>query len=96
MLQLANGRPEVRRIVLFGSFARGDGGPSSDVDLLIVISKSTLSFLDGIASYMPSHFPVGVGVFPYTEEELQQMLDQKNFFVIGALETGTEVFKRFD
>ena len=29
-------RPE--RIILFGSHARGDGGPDSDVDLLVVVS----------------------------------------------------------
>ncbi len=30
-------RPE--RIILFGSHARGDAGPDSDVDLLVVMSR---------------------------------------------------------
>lgn len=30
-----------RRVALFGSFARGEAGPDSDVDLLIEFSKPT-------------------------------------------------------
>jgi len=30
-----------RRVALFGSFARGDAGPDSDVDLLVEFSRPT-------------------------------------------------------
>ena len=30
-----------RRIILFGSFARGDAGPDSDIDLLVIVDDDT-------------------------------------------------------
>jgi predicted nucleotidyltransferase len=54
------------RVILFGSVARGDDGPDSDIDLVVVLDKvegrrhevavSILSRLRGL--------PVGVDVFP--------------------------------
>ena len=79
-------------MILFGSFARGESVPGSDVDLLIILRDSTLSLLERIPRYMPTHFPVAVDVFPYTEDELQEMINQGNFFVRKALEEGKELF----
>jgi len=33
-------RPELRRVGYFGSYARGDWGPGSDLDVIIVVSAS--------------------------------------------------------
>jgi predicted nucleotidyltransferase len=33
--------PRLRRLVLFGSYARGEAGPDSDVDVLVVIDLLT-------------------------------------------------------
>ncbi len=30
-----------RRVILFGSFARGEAGPDSDIDLLVVVDDDT-------------------------------------------------------
>ena len=38
--------PEVEKIVLFGSFARGDWAPDSDVDLLVMVSATESSTLE--------------------------------------------------
>ncbi len=91
---LAARHPELERAVVFGSFARGDAVPSSDVDLLLVLDRSELSFLHRIPIYMPSRFPVGVDVFPYTRGELEDMLAEGNGFVASALEEGTELYRR--
>jgi predicted nucleotidyltransferase len=89
--ELEKRSPEIKRIILFGSFARGECVPGSDIDLLIVLRESNIPFLERIPKYMPSHFPVGVDVFPYTEGELREMLNSGNFFVKRALEEGIEV-----
>ena len=91
---LARQRPEVQRVILFGSMARGDAVPGSDVDLLVVLSESDRSFLDRIASYRLSGVPIGVDVFPYTEDELAQMLGEDNGFARQALAEGTVLFDR--
>jgi len=86
--QLKKKHPEIERIILFGSLVRDDCVPGSDVDLLIVLSKSDKPFLERITEYMPSKFPVGVDVFPYTRQELKTMIEEGNFFIKAALEQG--------
>lgn len=34
-------RPEVRSVVLFGSRARGDASPDSDIDVMVVVSEES-------------------------------------------------------
>ena len=38
--RLREAMPEVLRVLLFGSLTRGDAGPRSDADLLVVVSHS--------------------------------------------------------
>lgn len=94
--RLAEDRPEVQRIILFGSMARGDAVPGSDVDLLLVLSASDRPFLNRIPLYLPAGIPVGVDVFPYTEEELRRMLAQGNWLVSKAIREGVVLFERRD
>lgn len=91
---LALRRPEVLRIILFGSMARGDAVPGSDVDLLIVLTESDRPFLERISQYRPTGIPIGVDVFPYTDQELTKMLEEDNGFIKQALEDGTTLFDR--
>ena len=85
--------PEVGKVILFGSLARGEGVPGSDIDLLIILRESTSTpILERIPKYMPLCFPVGVDVFAYTEQELEEMKRQGNPFVRKVLEEGIEVF----
>ncbi|MBI4288151.1 MAG: nucleotidyltransferase domain-containing protein [Chloroflexi bacterium] len=92
--KMARQFPEIERILVFGSVARGQAVPGSDVDLLIVLKESSERPLDRIPRYIPSRFPVGVDVFPYTRQELDEMVGQNNFFVKRALKEGVELFRR--
>lgn len=38
--EMARQRPELRRVGYFGSYARGDWGPGSDLDVVVVIASS--------------------------------------------------------
>src|SRR2546428_4115805 len=75
---LTSKHPEIIRIILFGSVARGDAVPGSDVDILIVLSSSEKAFLGRMLDYVPDHFPVGAEVFPYTQAEFEKMLSEGN------------------
>ncbi len=86
--------PEVERVLLFGSFVRSECVPGSDIDLLVILSESEESFLERIPRFLPSRFPVGVDVFPYTAEEVEKMMREGNFFIRRALEEGVEVFRK--
>ena len=89
--ELEEGHPEIKKVILFGSFVRGESVPGSDIDLLIILRESKYPFLERIPPYLPSKFPVGVDVFPYTEEEIEKMKAEGNFFIKKALEEGKEV-----
>lgn len=84
-------RPEVERVIVFGSFVRGESVPGSDIDILLVLTESNVPFLERIPKYMPSQFPVGIDIFPYTNEEIERMISQGNFFLKRALAEGVEI-----
>ena len=70
--------PEVERVGLFGSYATDTYGPASDVDLLIILRKSSKRFPDRIPDYIPDNLSVDCDVFPYTQEEIEHMTNQQN------------------
>jgi predicted nucleotidyltransferase len=78
-----------RRIVLFGSHARGDARPDSDLDLLIV-EDSELPRHKRSARY----YHALAGVFPakdilvYTPAEVEEWSEVPNAFVTEALREG--------
>ena len=92
--ELSQNCPEIERISLFGSFARDEAVPGSDVDILIVLTDSNVPFKDRMTKYMPSSFPVGVEVFPYTRSEIETMLSQGNFFLKSAERDSILLFTR--
>ncbi len=69
---LVRSRPEVLQVILFGSVAEGRALPSSDVDILIIISKVNTHFLNRPLVYYEYFRNVGLGtdIFVYTEAEL--------------------------
>lgn len=83
-------RPEVRRVIWFGSRVSGRPTPGSDVDLCIVLSGSDRPVRDRIPEYLPGAFPVGLDLFPYTEEELAR-LEQSSPGWYEAIQRGREV-----
>lgn len=91
--------PEVERILLFGSRARGDAGPHSDLDLLIV-RRTGERFLARIgAAYQclanaAVHLGVDVDVLVYTPEEYQRMLDEGNPLVTRAQREGKVLYEK--
>ena len=86
--------PEIEEIHLFGSLARDEAVPGSDVDILVVLADSDLPFRDRIEKYMPSSFPVGIDILPYTRSEMALMLDQGNHFLKSAVEDSVILFTR--
>lgn len=63
------------RVLLFGSFAKGNFTPSSDLDILIVVKRSDLPFIkrrDEFAPYF-EHLPFDANILIYTEDELKKI-----------------------
>jgi predicted nucleotidyltransferase len=91
---LAARHPELEEAILVGSLVRGIPVPGSDVDVLLVLSRSDRSFRDRIPAFLPDRFPVGMDVFPYTRVELQRMSADGNPFIQGVLRDGVRLFRR--
>jgi len=68
---------DVERVLLFGSFAKGNFTPSSDLDILIIVNRSDLPFIkrrDRFAPYF-EHLPFDANILVYTEDELEKIKD---------------------
>ena len=72
---LISAHPEIKEVVVFGSFLAGTFVPGSDVDIFILLSECQRPVRDRVPDFLPAHFPVGVDVFPYTVAEVEIMGD---------------------
>lgn len=70
---------DVQRIGYFGSYARGDWGVGSDLDIVIVVRSSEQPFEHRAAKWDMTEFPVPVDVLVYTEEEWQSLVREGRF-----------------
>jgi len=64
----------LQRVGYFGSYARGDYTPASDLDVLIVVSDSQTPRHRRALEFDLRQMPVGCEVFVYTTEELARPL----------------------
>jgi predicted nucleotidyltransferase len=78
--KVSQDRPEVVRIGYFGSYARGDWGVGSDLDLLIIVSDSDQPFELRPSGFNPLELPVPTDVLVYTLAEWHAMTPARRFF----------------
>ncbi len=71
--RLRQTRPEVLRVIWFGSWVTGHPTPGSDVDICLVLSRADKPVRDRLPDYLPSKFPVGIDLFIYTQSELDHL-----------------------
>ncbi len=83
-----------RRIIVFGSFARGDIHEGSDLDL--VITKNTKEkFLRGMDAVLDlCDGEIAVEPLVYTEAEFKRMLEEGNDFLETVCKEGKVVYER--
>ena len=62
-------RPALVRVGLFGSYARGDAGVGSDLDLIVVMRGVDEPFIRRAAAWDVTGLPVPAELLVYTEAE---------------------------
>jgi uncharacterized protein len=67
------GRADLRRIGYFGSYARGDWGPGSDLDVVAVVADSAEPFERRALGWDTTPLPVPADLLVYTEPEWQAL-----------------------
>ena len=85
-------RPQVLRVGYLGSYARGDWGVGSDVDLLIIVNDTERSFLERAVEWDATDLPVPADVLVYTESEWAAMREEDRRFVREAEQEGVWVW----
>ena len=75
-------RPEIIRLGYFGSYARGDWGVGSDLDLVAVIEESDECFERRSLKWNIHQLPVPAQVLVYTREEWESLKEQGGRFAL--------------
>lgn len=73
------GRFSVRRIGVFGSFARGTAGPKSDVDILVELNKPTFDNYMDLKFYLEEvlNHPVDLVIHEAVKPRLKPIIEQE-------------------
>lgn len=70
-------KKDVLKIGYFGSYARGDWGVGSDLDLIIIVESCGQPFLRRSTEWDVTELPVPADVLVYTEEEWQSIIGER-------------------
>jgi predicted nucleotidyltransferase len=83
-----------RRIVLFGSAARGQMGPHSDLDVLVVMPDGTHRRQTAMRLYMElGDLGVATDFVVVTEEDIERYGKEPSLVICPALEEGLEIYR---
>ena len=82
------------KIMLFGSYAKGNPSPDSDVDLLVIIDtkQSTWELAVEISLALKHSFPMDIIV--RTPQEIARRLKYGDFFIKNIMENGKVLYER--
>ena len=87
---IRSAHPEVRRVFLYGSLARGSGGPRSDIDLVVIIAGTPLPPRERAPHFTPV-WPRPLDVTVYTEAEVARFASDPPPILRAALTEGLEI-----
>jgi uncharacterized protein len=92
-VQILSREMKPRRIVLFGSAARGEAGPDSDIDLLVVMDRLESRFAEmNRASHLLAPLRIPIDVLVYSSEEVEEWGTVVNHIINEALLDGAVVY----
>ena len=80
IVEIGSKRPEVLRIGYIGSYARGDWGVGSDLDLFILVEDCDLPFSQRASTWDTRSLPVPTDVWVYTRSEWAKMAGRNSRF----------------
>ena len=72
-------RPALVRVGYFGSYARGDWGVGSDLDVVLVVARADVPFTRRAAAWDLTRLPVPTDVLVYTEDEWRRLDPESRF-----------------
>lgn len=86
---------DAEQVILFGSYARGDAGENSDVDLMIIAQSSLPRFKRSRKLYkLFSPYPFSMDMLMYTPQEIEKGKKSHLSFVSRVLREGKTLYVR--
>ena len=82
-----------QKIILFGSYARGDPRPESDVDLLVVMKTSKKASKKSLEIRRHLGVMFGLDLVVYTSKRLKERVDMGTWFVKDILKDGKVLYE---
>ncbi|MGH7729020.1 MAG: nucleotidyltransferase domain-containing protein [Vulcanimicrobiaceae bacterium] len=79
--------PDVEGILVFGSYARGEVGPTSDLDLIVIQRSELPQMLRTFELYPKLRIGVAFDAIVYTPEEFERLRESRAF-VAQAMREG--------
>lgn len=85
------------KVILFGSLARGDARPDSDIDLLVIAPSSLPRHRRSAPLYGAlSDILVPMDILVYSPEEVQEWSGVRQAFVTTAIREGIVLYEKQD
>jgi predicted nucleotidyltransferase len=79
-IEQARRQPELERLGYFGSYARGDWGVGSDLDLIVVVDDTREPFERRSLNYELNSLPVPADILVYTLMEWKKLQKRNDKF----------------
>jgi predicted nucleotidyltransferase len=84
-------RPEIVKVLLFGSLVQGNWTADSDADLIVVVHKEFPDFLGSRAPYQIFSSSIPTDSLVYSEREFEQLSVDPESFLARNLPTAIEL-----
>ena len=94
LASLLSTRADVQRIGYFGSYARGDWGVGSDLDLIVILDTSDAPFGQRSLGSDILNIPVSVDLLIYTADEWRSLENLNTKFYKTMMEEAVWVYTR--
>ncbi len=82
-----------QKIILFGSYARGNPRPESDLDLLVVMETPVREVDQSLEIHRYLNVLFGLDLLVYTPKHLQERLDMQDWFLIDVIKEGKVLYE---
>lgn len=84
--------PEVKEIILFGSFSKGNFTPYSDIDIALIVNDTDKRFIERQDEFIGYFKDIGfdTNIIVYTQKEIERMRREENKF-IKEIEKGEKI-----